>query len=201
MKTTEKEPLAETLINGLKKAIVEVEEFRVQAALGKAEAKDLYEKLKKDFRQKLHELKHNAEHISEDLKGDALKLKAVFEALEVQLALGKAETKEMFEEQRKAIQKVLSKLENLIRSNPVLNEYNIKMHAELEKFRIKMEILKLRFELKKMDAGEEFETRKTELRKMAEEFRHKLRMKQVDRMDHVKDELSKAYEHLKNAFA
>ena len=49
METTATTSITEKIISGLKKAAVELEEFRLQAALGKAEAHDAYEKAKKIF--------------------------------------------------------------------------------------------------------------------------------------------------------
>jgi hypothetical protein len=55
--STEKETISEKIIAGLRKAADEMEELRVQIALGKLEARDLYEEKKKQFNHFLHEAK------------------------------------------------------------------------------------------------------------------------------------------------
>ena len=49
MENTENTQFLDKVVQSLKKAVVEVEEFQVQAALGKAEAQDKYEEVKKKF--------------------------------------------------------------------------------------------------------------------------------------------------------
>ncbi len=44
---SDKKNISDIIVEGLKKAAAEVEELRVQAALGKAEVRDAYEDLKK----------------------------------------------------------------------------------------------------------------------------------------------------------
>lgn len=49
--------ITDKIIAGLRKAADEMEELRVQIALGKLEARDLYEEKKKEFNRFLHEAK------------------------------------------------------------------------------------------------------------------------------------------------
>ena len=111
METTEKVSLTEKIINGLKKAAVDLEEFRLQAALGKAEAKDAYKKSKKKFNKYSQEAKQHLD----DVKEKSVHLKTALEELEVQYNLGKAETKDFLESQRSKFAKVLNEFETLIR--------------------------------------------------------------------------------------
>lgn len=203
METIEKTPIADKIINGLKKAAIELEEFRLQAALGKAEAHDAYEGAKKVFNKYVHEAKgrfENAKHVTEE---KSTELKAMFETLQVQLALGKAETKEVFEAQMNKISKVLSKIETLIKKNKTADLYYAKLQMEIEKFKIKLDILKLQYELQKMDIKEEFETRKTEFSRTLSEIKSNLLKKEVkaeNNWEHFRDEITDAYSHLKNVF-
>ena len=102
MKTIEK------IIEGLKTAAVELEKLQVQAALGKAEAKQKYEEARRKFNADIQNAKNAA-------KGKYEEIKPLLESLQVQFALGKAETKEVLEEQRKKFAKVLSELESYFR--------------------------------------------------------------------------------------
>ena len=50
MEIIEKNKTADKIIDGVKKAISEIEELRVKIALGKAEAQDLFEDTKKKIK-------------------------------------------------------------------------------------------------------------------------------------------------------
>jgi|ERR1041385_8760550 outer membrane protein OmpA-like peptidoglycan-associated protein len=102
MKTIEK------IIESLKKAALELEKLQVQAALGKAEAKDKYEQARKEFRIKLEEIKRLA-------KGKYAALKPILESFEVQFALGKMEAKEKFEESIKKFSQAIKKVESFLK--------------------------------------------------------------------------------------
>ena len=49
MKTKENSHLIDNVVDALRKAATELEAFQVQVALGKAEAEDKYEEVKKNF--------------------------------------------------------------------------------------------------------------------------------------------------------
>jgi len=203
METKEKTKITDTILNGLKKAAIEMEELRVQVALGKAEAKDLYEENKKKFNNIIHEAKNDLNAFKNKTASEVLTLRVFLETLQVQLALGKAETKEAFEEQRKKISKALNELEGLIKTNETTSEYYTKLLGEVEKFKIKLEIIKLRYELKKLGAGEEFEERKADFLNKLKSFKTNIfakTEKQKDKVMHFQDEIKEAYGHLKKAF-
>jgi len=203
METKEKTTITDKIINGLKTAVTEIEELRVQIALGKAETKDLYENVKKKFSHSMHEAKIKLNVLQEKASPEILELKRLFETVQVQLALGKAESKEAFEEQRKNIIKSLHTLEAAIRKNESANEYYSQFLEEIEKFKIKIDILKLRFELKKMEAKTDFEIRKTEFLNKLSDLKNRMLAKEEkknSRWEHFTEEINEAYQHLKNAF-
>lgn len=203
MATADKTTLTEKVIAGMKKATVELEEFRVQAALGKAEARDVYEDVKRKLNKFVHEHKQDlgdAEIIARD---KAVKLKTLLETLQVQLALGKAESKQVFEVQRKKIEKALNDLETFLKNNKIANEYYTRLLMEAGKFRIKLDILKLRYELNKLEARIEFKSKQKEYSKKIEDIKKTLvkREKEAElKMQQFKDEISGAYIHLKRVF-
>jgi hypothetical protein len=102
MKTTEK------IIDGLKKAAAELEKLQLQAALGRAEARDRYEQARKEFQMKLEEVKLIA-------KGKFEELKPMLESFEVQFALGKMEAKEKFEENAKKFSQAIREVESFLK--------------------------------------------------------------------------------------
>ena len=157
-----KASVIDKIIDGLKKAANELEEFQLQFSLGKAETKDVYEKVKKEFNGYLHEAKLHLDSAKDLAKEKSQQLQAAFETLQLQLALGKADTKDIFDDQMKRITMALNELETLIRRNETADEYFTKLELEIEKFKIKLDILKLRYKLNKMDAANEFEIKKEE---------------------------------------
>ena len=102
----------EIIIDGLKKAAVELEKFQVQATLGKAEAKDKYAEARKKFNANLQDVKRIAKDKYKDLK-------PLVESLQVQFTLGKAETKEVLKEQRKKFSKAIAGLEAYFKKEKV----------------------------------------------------------------------------------
>ena len=101
--------------SSLEKAKQEIEELSVQFSLGKAEAADKFESVKKDFLSKVNEWKIKGEQFKSSGEEKSHTLKAKLEELQVQLALGKAEAKELFHEQKKKIMQSISDLESEIK--------------------------------------------------------------------------------------
>ena len=201
METQEKSNNFKKLIlKGINKAQQEIEELAVQFSLGKAEASDKFEEIKKEFSKKSFEWKLKISEIKNDEK--YANLKAMLEELELQLALGKAEAIELFEEQRKAIVNAVNALQEEVKRNPEwkanMNEFDV----ETEKFKLKLEIMKLKFELKGFELNEDIKEGMLEARKKIDHI-----FKGVeDRWDASKnkyadfeDEILLAYKHLKKA--
>lgn len=202
METLEQTSITEKFINRLKKATNELEEFRLQAALGKAEARDAYESAKKKFNKYVIDATQKLESSKEIAKEKSIQLKTALEILQVQLALGKADTRDAFEVQRKKITKALNELEELIKKNKTANEYYSKLLLEVGKFKIKLDILKMRYELNKLETRVEYEERKKDLSKKLSDIKKRLlknEEKAEGKWEHFRDEVSDAYSHLKKA--
>ena len=105
------------------KAKGEVEEMAVQFSLGKAETTDQFDKMKKEFHEKLQSWKQFYPEMEATGKEGVEKFKAKMEDLQLQLRLGKADAKDLFEEQKKKIMHSISQLESEIKSNPTWNKY------------------------------------------------------------------------------
>lgn len=178
----------------------EIDELALQLALGKAEATEKFEEIKKEFKLKINELKNLLANPSENYLSPEVKAK--IEELELQLALGKADSKVLFEEQKKKIMKALANLEENIQKNwRMIKAPDFFLH-EVEQFKLKMEILRLRFRLKKFDVRDDYrnqmQTVRREIRKMASKTKDRLSARQ-EKYDDFKYEISLAYKHIKNA--
>jgi hypothetical protein len=191
---------ADKFFEHFKKAQQEIEELSLQLSLGKAEAKDKFEEIKKEFSNMLNHWKTT--DFYKNLATGKQELQTIFEELQVQLDLGKAEAKEAFEEQKKKIFESINKLEAEAKNNPAYARYSMEIKEEIEKFRLKVEILALKFKLKKFEINDAF---KREM-KEANENISSLRIKADEKLNKAKvklndfsDEVEIAYKHLKKA--
>lgn len=176
----------------------ELDELALQLSLGKAEARDKFEELKVEFRNKVAALKLQLHQSEETIRPEVLR---TLEEFELQLALGKAETKDRFHEQKIKILHSLNTLEQAWTEWIKTLDSNFFTH-EAEKFKLKLEILRLRFDLKAFEMKDAYRGTMPALRRELERIHHRLqqRMKSGSaRYDDFADELSLAYKHLKKA--
>ena len=129
MKNTQDIQFVDKVIGALRKSAVELEEFQVKAALGKADAQVKYEQVKKKFNLFIYDSEFKIKSVKEKIE----ELNTKFDELRVQLALGKAETKEIFKKQKNITE--LKSLLKFINKYPLLFElYNDKIEKVLLKF-------------------------------------------------------------------
>lgn len=199
MKTTEDNQFIDKVIGALKKTAVELEELRVQTALGKAEAQDKYEDIKKKFNLFIHDSELKVKGAKE--KMDELKTK--FDELKVQLTLGKAETKEAFKKQKKELLLLLHDIEVKIKTNDTLNKMYALTLIQIEQFKVQLEILEQKFSKEKDDAKDAFEKGKNDFNTFIDKLKEKYGKKKVEetKLEHFQSEISEAFHHFKKAFS
>ncbi|UKM63870.1 hypothetical protein GSB9_00416 [Flavobacteriaceae bacterium GSB9] len=186
------------VIEALKRSATELEEFQVQAALGKAEAQDKYEEVKKKFNQFIHD----SEFKVKDVKAKIEELHTKFDELRVQLALGKAETKEVFKKQKKQLLSILHDIEVKIKTNETLNRMYALTLIEIEQFKIQLEILEQKFKKDKSEAKSAFERGKKDFNSFIDKLRGKYAPKKEEtQLEHFQNEISEAFGHFKKAFS
>ncbi len=106
--------LGDKTIDFLKNTVVSLEELQVQASLGKAELSDKLEEIKKDSLNKFNNLKSGVNRLVSDGKDTYLDLKEKLDHFEVQLALGKAETMDEINHQKKNLINTINKIKKVI---------------------------------------------------------------------------------------
>jgi len=203
MKTIEtkiKTPLLEKMAEGLLLAQQEIDELAVQLSLGKSEAKEKLEEVKKEFVRGISTLKKSVQSALDQPIPLALKMK--FEAVELQLQVGKVQSKESFDSQIKTLIAATIALEEEIKS--LLHKMEVKGYFghEIEKFLLKLEILRLKFGIKKFEIKEGFRSEMATVRKSIESLRKnakKLKALPAAAYDDIKTEISSNYKSLKNA--
>lgn len=184
---------AEQLASMLSKAATEIGEFQVQLALGKSEARDEYEKLKKNLRQQFS----GANPTYQSGKKNAQKIQTGIDELQVQLALGKADTIDTFNFQKKKITGALNKLEAALTSLPHDDKFKLEAKNEIEKTKIKLDILRLHYRFSQM-TKDETGKRVNELKQRVSEIRDNAVL--IEELDKVESEIDSAYNHLKKTF-
>lgn len=196
METAQNTHFIDKVVETLKKATVELEEFQVKATLGKAEAQDKYEDLKKKFNLFLHDSKTKVNTGKEKVET----IHAKFDELKVQMALGKAETTEKFKAQKKQILQTLHELEVEIKTNETLKRMYAVALIEIEQFKFSLLILEEKLEDGKEDTKASFEKGKQKFQEFVDELKTKYTKKEETKWEHFQSEISEAFSHFKKAF-
>lgn len=156
MKTTQEtsSPLLVRTAEMLVKLQQELDELALQFALGKAEARDVFESVKHDLRDRLHTFQQTQLGTITGHVADSIRAKT--DELMLQLNLGMANTKDEFETQLLSIEKKMHELEQEIKTKlpEVINR--IELEHEFEKFKLKLAILKLKFKLGKFELRDSY---------------------------------------------
>jgi ElaB/YqjD/DUF883 family membrane-anchored ribosome-binding protein len=184
------------VVSALRSAATEIEELQVQASLGKAEAADKYEEIKKKFDHFVHDAKAKFN----DGKGKVDDLHTKFDELRVQLALGKAEGIEAFKEQKKKILTKIKEIEVKIKTNPTVNRVYAVLLIELEKFKVLLEWLEKKYGEGKDAASASFEKGKVEFNAFIDKVKERFDSPEESRWEHFQDEMAEAFSHMKQAF-
>lgn len=108
------EHFGDLITNFLKKATIKIEELQLQTALGTAELADYFEVLKKESLADYHQLKVKLDNQVEKALEKKNEVKGKLEHLELQLALGKAESMEVLAEQKKNLRQAIKDLSDII---------------------------------------------------------------------------------------
>ncbi|MFA6261991.1 MAG: hypothetical protein WC760_11020 [Bacteroidia bacterium] len=130
------------------------EEFSLQFNLGKMDAIEAFEKHKDLMRKSVLGWKESLDKL-DDLGEDYLKtIKGKLEELLLQLNLGKADTKELFEEQRKKIEQALNELKGSGKTayNENFDRIMQLFDQSTQTFKTGLEIIQLQYTLGKMEA-------------------------------------------------
>jgi hypothetical protein len=200
MKGTASKPILVKIAKSLVKTQKEIDDLAVQFALGKAEAADKFDEIKKASKATFQDLRNSLILAAGEERVHALREQ--LDDLEVQFALGKAETAEFFEEQRHKITKSLHDLEVELKSRDEFANAKNFYVAETEKLKLKFDILKKKFESKSIDTGQLFKDKMQQARKEINTLMSKAEDKWggvKDTYEDFTDEIREANKHIKKA--
>lgn len=174
------------------------DEMKVQLSLGKMDAAEAFEKQKDNLKAFIEEAKQSLDKGTEVAEEQAKNLKAKLEELNLQLHLGKAETVEAFEAQRKKIEPALQDVYDSAKKayqtgyNQAMNVFD----TQADWFKTNLEIMQLKFALAKMDAKEEAEDLKKKLDEKLEELSRHSKSWQEQVKDNVEEWSDMAKENM-----
>jgi len=194
---------SETTINKWKR---KADELKLQLHLGSRELTDKFEEQKKEIARWSEETRHK---LSDESSERATALKTKLEELEVQAALGRAESKQALEEQRKKMSAALREAKEEAEKISSDAKTKVKEIAEntnttLDTWHMKFDILRLQLKLGAAEASSEWEERKKELSKSINNLENKMKeagKKSGESWDNFKSEMSEAWGHFRKAFS
>lgn len=186
--------------------------IEAQLQLSKEQAVEELEVRKKRLNETLEGFK------SEILKAKGLadekktEIQTMFDELQVQLALGKAEARDAFEAQKKKIQRSITTLESTV--DRELDAAGQSIDESLKKaankfivaaigLEVQMEVLEVQFEVKKAGAIAQFEQKKGQLVAQIDEYKRQLEEKKQmakDKAATFESALSDGMSQIKQAF-
>lgn len=119
-------------------------------------------------------------------------IKGKLEELQLQLNLGKAETSDLFEEQRKKLENKISEAEQYF--STIKEDENHKYNSQItavdnvfNSFKTRMEVFRLHYALAKADAGDELEEAKGNVKTKLNELKLKMDKRKSEATEKSKD--------------
>jgi ElaB/YqjD/DUF883 family membrane-anchored ribosome-binding protein len=183
----------------------EFDEFELDLSQDESSLSTYFDEQTTKLSKIAEQLKNKLDSLELDEKGKNLKGKV--EHLQVQLALGKAESRDAFEEQKGKIEHAvhdvrtsLDEWEDSLEGKAENWGKDVKSFAE--KIQARLETMRLQYHLGAADMGDGIEEKRKELKAKVHELREKAKEKADSADDHWEeftDEVSEAYDHMKKA--
>jgi phage-related protein len=152
-----------------------VEDLEVQLVLGKAEAEDWLEEEKKKFNDFIRSAKSAVEKAENIRKEKKEELITKCEELQVQLALGKAETREAFETQKSKIDVAMKNFQKGIQTvDDELSDIPGLLENAGSQLISKLEAFEVQFELARAESKDILEEMKKEFSNQINKLKNKL---------------------------
>jgi gas vesicle protein len=183
-----------------------LDEFRLQFSLGKMDAADEFEALKKRYRKYFNSFKQKLDELEPAAGKLRDKLKAVLDELEVQLALGKAETKEAFETQKENLRRLMDEATRLTKdlfneNKETLHDWQAMFTDVCDHLAMQLDYLRLYYHLGKKEADQRFESKRKEMEeqlKRVNERLDKLAKAGKEKWNDIYAEMQEAYKALRD---
>lgn len=152
--------MAEKAIGTIKE---EVDDFKHRWAPEAEIVAGRFEELKVQFLKSLDEMDANLHDWLKQHPEEIAKIRQVIDETRVQLALGKAESLEKFEEQQKKIIAQWNILKSKLEAQPDYQTVKEKVGKELNEWRVRLDILKIQYSLGRMEWRDNWKNISSEL--------------------------------------
>ena len=204
MKTTLKDKTKEKLEQWKSQA----EQLNLQMHLGAAEARDEFERQKKELKNWLHETDQEIENLEKEGKHQYIELRRKIDELRVQAALGKAEAEDSLKEQQRnlarGIHGVKHELNQAVeKSDEIGSEVMEGLEDGIDHFRTRFDLFRLQLNLGASEAKDYWEEKKKTLSGKLHEINNKMEEaadKAEDKWEGFSEEMSHAWKHFRKAF-
>lgn len=178
-----------------------MDELRVQAALGKAEAKELIDEERKnlyDYISKERALLRQTAQISVEHEQDLIDK---FAALQNELDNPIPDTKRKFDNYKKVVLQNIYDLEFAIKTES--HDVRKSLQRNLNVFKTKLDAYRLQVAMSDYENRENLNNRKSELIGRINEIRSMVKDRQAEdrKWENFSEEVSESYQHLKKAFS
>ena len=178
-----------------------MDELRVQAALGKAEAKELINEERKnlyDYISKERALLRKTAQLSVEHEQD---LMDKFAALQNELDKTIPDTKRKFDSYKKVVLQNIYDLEFAIKTES--HDVRKSLQKNLNTFKTKLDAYRLQVAMSDYENRENLNNRKSELIGRINEIRSMVKDRQAEdkKWEYFSEEVAESYQHLKKAFS
>lgn len=178
-----------------------LDELQVQMALGKADAKDIFERERKNFLHFVSEEKNILRRTGEAASKHRQVLVDKFDALAARLAKALTENKRSYDVQKRETLHAIYELELAMKE--AHGDVGMALQAKLDSFRAKLDTYRIKLALGEFEAESELEALKPELVDAVADIQERLK-KEVgagEKIDSFSNEISTSFDHMKKAFA
>ncbi len=185
-----------------------LDELELQLALGVMEGREAYERQKEKMKSYVEEASRqlaDMKGLSEELK---TQMRGRLEEAQLQFALGRAEGKAAYEEQKARIDAVLNELQDIAKNartqgDDALKNWSRELAGTIQTFRIQLEISRVYFALGKAEANAKTEAYRAEMKQKIQELRTRFEAwadLSEDKWDDFTEELKTSVGHFGKAF-
>ncbi len=178
-----------------------LDELEVQMALGKAEARDAFEREKKTLNRFINQEKAELKKMSKAAEEHRSELLAKFETLEAKISHPLPTAKRKFDKQKKETLQAIYELEAGLKET--YGDVSREMQNRLDAFKGKLDAYRVQLALGSYEDEAKLEKRKAELKEAVGEIREKLQKEAESgsKVEHFVEEVSESFEHFKKAFS
>ena len=183
----------------LKKLRMWADELEVQMALGKAEAKDAFERERKNITHFVNTQKAEIERLNKITAEQKQELSLLMEKLEESLNLPVPTAKRKYDTYKKQVLENIYKIEYSMKEN--YEDLDAKIQKELDDFKTKMDLFRINLALNDQKDPEKVKEYKMGLYDKLTELRTKLQAgeNELSRMDHFLEDISESFNYFKRA--